>query len=272
MQLGPKKELALILNMLWVTESSTFATLLSANRLEKHKDLFKNLASSSREPSRETNLRSKRGIMDFGGTVLKWLFGVATTSDIKKIAEAVQREKGRNVEVFQMIEIQTSLINEAVWASQTNAKSLVEITNRVDKLETMIGTGLTKVNELEEHATTTLHTDEILDDIKETLTWMEEHTANLEASMATLTIGRLPHQLFHPAQLKKVLNEEMDKLTPGWSFSTYRNRGDVLWNAYRDAEVTTGIIGNQLQAYVHIPTYELATQFQLYEVLNLPEA
>ncbi len=101
---------------------------------------------------------------------------------------------------------------------------------------------------------------------------MEEYTASLEASMATLTIGRLPYQLFPPAQLKQVLNEVMDKLTPGWSFSTYRNRGDTLWNTYRDAEATTGIVGNQLQVYVHIPTYELATQFQLYEVLNLPEA
>jgi len=64
----------------------------------------------------------------------------------------------------------------------------------------------------------------------------------------------------------------MDKLTPGWTFSTYRGRGDTLWNTYRDAEVTTGIVGMQLQAYVHIPTYELATQFQLYEVINLPEA
>lgn len=148
----------------------------------------------------------------------------------------------------------------------------MEIINRIGNLETMVVTALTKINELEEHATTTLHTDEILDDIRETLTWMEEYTATLESSMATLTMGRFPHQLLPPAQLKQVLNEVMDKLTPEWSFSIYRNRGDALWNTYRDAEVTTRIVGNRLQAYVHIPTYELATQFQLYEVLNLPEA
>lgn len=62
------------------------------------------------------NRRSKRGIVDFGGTALKWLFGVA----INKIAETVQREKGRSAEVFQTMEIQTTLINEAVWASKTN--------------------------------------------------------------------------------------------------------------------------------------------------------
>lgn len=156
-----------------------------------------------------------------------------------KIAEAVQREKGCNVEIFQMMEMKIFLINQAVWASKTKTKSLVEITNRVDNLESSIGTSLNKINELEEHATTTLHTDEILDDIRETLTWMEEYTATLESRMDTLTIGRLPHQFFPPAQLEQVLNEVMDKieteiklfcyLMPS-QFQTYKEtKSVVLW-------------------------------------------
>lgn len=93
----------------------------------------------------------------------------------------------------------------------------------------------------------------------------------MEQGVAALTTGHLPPQLFPPAQLRQVLDSVSDKLSRGWSFSTYRGRGDTLWNTYRDAEVTTGIVGLQLQVYVSIPTYEIATKFTLYEVINLPE-
>lgn len=83
---------------------------------------------------------------------------------------------------------------------------------------------------------------------------MEEYTTALESNMATLTIGRLPPQLFPPAHLKQLLNEVIKKLTPGWSFSTY---------------VTEAMPSG---THVHIPTYELVTQFQFFEVLNLSEA
>lgn len=71
---------------------------------------------------------------------------------------------------------------------------------------------------------------------------MGEWTSTLESSMGKLTLGRLLHQLFSSAQVKFL--RAMDKLTPGWSFFTYQNPGDALWNTYRDAEITTGIMGN----------------------------
>jgi len=73
-----------------------------------------------------------------------------------------------------MMDLQTSLINGAVWASKTNSKSIIEMANRVGTLEGIVSVPLTRINEIEEHATTTLRTDDVLDDIRETLNWMEE--------------------------------------------------------------------------------------------------
>lgn len=65
---------------------------------------------------------------------------------------------------------------------------------------------------------------------------------DLEHGIATLNLGRLPIQLFLPAQLKTVMVSVGDNLSSGWSFSTNRGRGDNLWNTYRDAEVKTVIL------------------------------
>jgi len=66
--------------------------------------------------------------------------------------------------------------------------------------------------------------------------------------------------MFPTVQLRKVLDNVHDQISPGWYFSTYLGHGDTLWSTYRDAEITTGIVGLQLQIYIHVPTYELATQ------------
>jgi len=75
------------------------ATLRQLKRLDKRMNVIKNLATASQDPSSGMS-RQKRGIISFEGTALKWLFGVATTSDINKIADAVQREKGRSTEIY----------------------------------------------------------------------------------------------------------------------------------------------------------------------------
>jgi len=101
---------------------------------------------------------------------LKWLFGVATTSEINQITDAVQREKGRSAEIYQMMDLQTSLINGVVWASKANSNSIIEMISRVGTLEGIVSVALNRINKIEEHATTNLRTDEVLDDIRETLT------------------------------------------------------------------------------------------------------
>ena len=117
-----------------------------------------------------------------------------------------------------------------------------------------------------------VHVDDILLEVTETITWIEATVTNLENGISILTMGRLPLHLLKPIKVKDFLNEVTDKLSPGWTFSTYRRRGDTLWNTYRDAEVNTGLVGQELQMYISIPVYEIATQFNVYKIINLPEA
>jgi len=226
---------------------------------------------ASQEESHGEKTKVKRGIVNFGGTALKWLFGVATDSDINKIAEAVQQEKGRTNRINQLMHLQTSIIHENAWATRENAKNIEELGMNMHVMEGVLTRTLEKITLIDSRLNMMIQTEEILEDVGATVKWIDEHINNLEQGLGYLTIGRLPPQIFPPVQLRKVLNEVMDKLSPGWSFSTYRGRGDTLWNTYRDAEVTTGIIKNQLQVYISIPTYELSTTFTLYEIINLPE-
>lgn len=109
--------------------------------------------------------REKRGVMNFGGTALKSktrLFGVATSSDINKIAEAVQKETGRNKQLFQVLDLQTTLVHDALWASKTKAKSISELGHRVVELEKALATSLNRLEKISSYSAAILHTKETL--------------------------------------------------------------------------------------------------------------
>ncbi len=149
---------------IWISQADGHAKVLKDTGLDmlgKRMSVIKKTNGMSRQ---------KRGVINLGGMALKWLFGVATTSKINQIADAVQQEKGRSAEIYQMMYLHTSLINGVIWASKANSKSIIEINSRVGTLEGIVSVALNQINEREEHATTTLRTDEVLDDIRKTLT------------------------------------------------------------------------------------------------------
>jgi len=255
-------ELMHVLSTRIVRQCETFVRQMKA--LEQRIDMLKNLA---RNPIANSNLRipkNKRSIFDFGGKVFKWLFGVATTNDLNKIAQAVQKETSKRSQIYQMLDLQASVINDVAGATRINAKSISELGERILSLEAMFDSAIAK-------SIMMIKAETVMEEVSESITWLSHRVDQLENGIVTLTHGQLSSQSFSPLQLRKVLDEVEDKLSPGWSFSTYRGRGDTLWNTYRDAKVSTGIVGNQLQIYISIPTYELSTEFTLYQVINLPE-
>lgn len=91
-----------------------------------------------------------------------------------------------------------------------------------------------------------------LSEVTEIFNSIERTVTNLENRITFFTLGKLPAKLYKPLRLKEILNEVMDKLAPRWTFSTYRSRGNTLWNTYRGFEVSAGLVGHELHTIVSL--------------------
>jgi len=58
-------------------------------------------------------------VIDGGGTVLKWLFGVATQTDLEGINEKVTGLTNRHQEIAHLLQQQATVVNKSVWEVRT---------------------------------------------------------------------------------------------------------------------------------------------------------
>ncbi|KAK4006371.1 hypothetical protein OUZ56_011524 [Daphnia magna] len=82
---------------------------------------------------------------------------------------------------------------------------------------------------------------------------------DISIGLALLASGRLPPEMFPPAQLRTVLSEIRSSLASGWALTPALQRGD-LWRAYQEANVVTASTEN----------VEFEKTFELYEIFVLP--
>ncbi len=71
--------------------------------------------------------RQKRGMVDGGGKVLNWLFGVETDDALDKINTNVELLPTGTNAMAHAIEAHASLVNETLWELQANAEKLLHL-------------------------------------------------------------------------------------------------------------------------------------------------
>ena len=69
-----------------------------------------------------TNQRNRRSLVDGGGTILKWLFGVSTQKDLEELNNQIPLLSRNQREVIHIIDKQATVLNESLWETRTNAK------------------------------------------------------------------------------------------------------------------------------------------------------
>jgi len=134
---GPTKMMLSVTNLEW----SSNLELLAKERVETKLGMFSELLDYSKkrlETFRRTissTVRNKRGVIDGGGTVLKWLFGVATQTDLEGINEKVTGLTNRQQEIAHLLQQQATVVNESLWEVRTTTIMMGELKKQFDALK-----------------------------------------------------------------------------------------------------------------------------------------
>ncbi|KZR95883.1 Uncharacterized protein APZ42_010090, partial [Daphnia magna] len=68
----------------------------------------------------------KRGLIDGGGKVLSWLFGVSTQEDLEHVHGRLDRLSTETTSIVHALEVQATLINETLWETKAVADAVAE--------------------------------------------------------------------------------------------------------------------------------------------------
>jgi hypothetical protein len=75
-------------------------------------DILRERYRTLREAVGEPKQRSKRGLMDVGGSTLQWLFGVATNRDLETLSKQLQTLGRETTGIVHAMGQQATLVNE----------------------------------------------------------------------------------------------------------------------------------------------------------------
>ncbi len=199
----------------------------------------------------------KRALFDGVGQGLKWLFGVATNSDLMAINDQVESLTRTQEDVVHLMSRQASLVNETLWEVRQNTLILSNLSQAMAHLDThmmqLFGDAehlyRTSINGI----TLFLSVENVFNDIDVVLRDWEFQLSELDIGLGVLASGRLPPTIFHSSELRKVLGKVSDRLPSGWSLTTGSRLDDNLWAAYHDAVVSIATTNGQLRAFIRLP-------------------
>ena len=215
--------------------------------------------------------RKTRGLIDVGGSALKWLFGVSTQADFDELNGKVQKLDHQNEQVVHILELQATVINESLWEIKTNTKMISELNSQYSTLKlamVKLFNTVMKSNEVNlEYFEYFTHLDSMLDTLGNVFLWLHQFADSFDVGLDMLANGRLAPQIFPPSQLATVLKTLNRKLPLGWTVSS-----EELWVTYRESVVSVAVINERLRLFIKIPIYDHAQQYKLYEILNLPKS
>jgi hypothetical protein len=80
-------------------------------------------------------LHSRRGLIDFGGTILRTLFGTATLTDIHSLHETLDELKSRDSDIAHSLSSQISYIKDLDSTVKINAAGIANLSNIVNDYE-----------------------------------------------------------------------------------------------------------------------------------------
>ena len=75
-------------------------------------DILRERYRTLREAVGEPKQRSKRGLMDVGGSTLQWLFGVATDRDLETLSKQLQTLGRETTGIVHVLSQQATMVNE----------------------------------------------------------------------------------------------------------------------------------------------------------------
>ncbi|KAK4007349.1 hypothetical protein OUZ56_012509 [Daphnia magna] len=79
--------------------------------------------------------RVKRGLVDGGGRLINWLFGVSTQEDLEHVNGRINKLSTETTSIVHALEVHASLINETLWETKAGGDAVAELQIAFAKIE-----------------------------------------------------------------------------------------------------------------------------------------
>ncbi|KDR16988.1 hypothetical protein L798_09317 [Zootermopsis nevadensis] len=222
-------------------------------------------------PGRAT--RHRRGLIDFGGQALKFLFGTATSAEVQDLQSIVSKFDNKNDDIIHAVQAQLTLLRTVDKETRQNTVDLLNLarvlkqltidvinanfsfTTAIDKLTTMVAIQKNVSRHMRELEFAALR--------------LQQELIQLQEGLDVTSLGRLSSVLLPPSNLSSLLGQIALKLPRDVSLIT-NTEIDNMYIYYDIAKVQVYATESSIRLVVRIPLRGADRAMSLYKVEPLP--
>jgi len=214
-------------------------------------------------------LDSRRGLIDFGGTILRPLFGTATLTDLHSLHETLDELKSRDSDIAHSLSSQISYIKNLDSTLKINAAGIENLSNIVKDIVIQSNEHYQQVNrDLMWLNLTLFGQSRIFTAVRElefTLLHLMQRVDELFAAIQHAIQGILSVNLINPTTLHNILRNVSLHLPEGYELIT-GTRAENIHLHYNLITVT--VLGNvhSVKIVIHVPLKTVDRHFTIYKL------
>ena len=216
--------------------------------------------------------RPKRGLFNFFGSVLQFLTGTATESDIASVRRSIKKVSRRQEIISHVIEDSITVLNVTRETAVTNRNAIKAIITAVDNLDHKLGETLTKIEDKLARVDTFyqayLHLDFTIQELREIVLKGSLLYDHLQIQLNALSLSHLTPSVIQPFELTKILKEIRSNLPPLLKLPF--NIENDIWQYYKYTSCSGIVDENQIVMILKLPLLHELERFEIYKVVNIP--
>lgn len=243
--------------------------------IQRIKDLYSDFETQVQSfkkllPPKNMNGRSKRGLINLGGKVMKVLFGTMDSADLESINKDVTALETQQDNVIHALDQQVTVIKQLDGRITDTIQTVRQITTEtIDAARRMSIAITTNVDAIQKwtHAVMTLSSQ--FRNLEFCLIQAQRSLDQVQESIDVTSLGRLSHVLVTPHNLTDILRDISLQLPRDITLLTLPHI-DVIHVYYELAKVHAVAMTNGIRVFIEIPLRSSDRNFQLYQIRSFP--
>jgi hypothetical protein len=221
----------------------------------------------------DSNHRGRRGLINVGGDVLKFLFGVATTQQMQELHTTVEHIKTRDGEVIHAIQKQLTYLKSIDEAISENAIGLATVARVLKRVITNALAYQRKFEDAVQNLETLVYfqanVSRTMRELEFTVMQLQQSVIQLQEGLEISAAGRLSSVLIPPHNLSKILQEVTLRLPQDVSLIAGFNV-ENMYVYYEVATVQAYATATAIRLIVRLPLRGADRVMTLFKSIPLP--
>lgn len=217
--------------------------------------------------------RTKRGLVNGLGTVLKFLFGTLDDDDYQTLNTKLERLDNTSNVLTHLQADRLTYVRKLTSEVDDNTKAIQLLVNAVKMTVTEVNNMTfsiwTEVQQLKRKLDYQAKLSSLFRSLELTLIEVDTKLVQLQEALDVTSTGFLSALLIPPPKLNSILREIVTELPVGLSLITTTDL-DLTYHYYRVAKVHALAAKNVVRIIIDIPLQSYNSQFELYSVKSLP--